>query len=459
MSTPTLPAEQSAPAAPQKTTRHWLVVIGTMLVMISASVVLSGLSLVTAPIVADLYTAEDGQTPANGAAAFLIYFTLMTAAIVIPLMFFSGRLFAKFGARVMLIAGSIIIAAGLAVFAISNGSPMFYAAGVLIGLGYGLSMALIPPALVTAWFVAKKGLVLGVVLAGTGIGGFVWAAVLPPLMAEAPDAWRRAVWLMAGILLVLVIVPSLLLITNKPADVGLVPYGAEQAGTAATGVDPNAAPPGLTYQESIRSAPFWIAAIGFFLFGMAVAVTQVLSIVFKTAAYEHPRDTSSWTPAQIAFYSTLFMIWTIALVFWKPLLGVLNDKIGLVGMMVVSLALMIAALLYMPSMIYGSSTALMFAAMIGMSAGISNATVTPPLVIGAAVGPREFGRVFALAVAFYYAGNALGAPLWGLLGNLGQYPLGMRAATILVVCFVVTSVIAVRSGRAKWAPKSQETQT
>lgn len=455
MSAPTaVPAGQQPTPTRQSTVRHWIVVIGTTLIMVAASVLLSGLSLVTAPIVADLYTAEDRQTPINGGtAAFLIYFTLMTFAIVIPLMFFSGRLLAKFGAKVMLIAGGIVIAAGLALFAISTGSPMFYAAGILMGLGYGTSLALIPPALVTAWFVAKKGLVLGIVLGGTGIGGFLWSFILPPLMAQAPDAWRNAVWLMAGVLLVLVIVPALFLITNRPSDAGLVPYGMDTA-TGPAAPDPNAVLPGLTYQQAIRSKAFWIAALGFFLFGLAVAVTQVLSIVFKKAAYANPIDRSTWAPEQIQFYSLLFMVWTIALVFWKPILGMLNDKIGLIGMMIVSLALMTAALFYMPSMIYGSSTALMFAAMVGMSAGISNATVTPPLVMAAAVGPRDFGRVFALAVAFYYAGNAIGAPLWGVLGNLGQYDLGMRLAPILVALFILASFAAVRLGKPAWAPKS-----
>lgn len=454
MSTPTAaPTERPPTPAHQSTVRHWVVVIGTTLVMIAASVVLSGLSLVTAPIVVDLYTADDRRTPINGgAAAFLIYFTLMTIAIVIPLMFFSGRLLARFGARVMLVVGGLVIAAGMALFALSTGSPMFYAAGVLIGLGYGMSLALIPPALVTAWFVAKKGLVLGIVLGGTGVGGFLWSFILPPMMTTSQDAWRGAVWLMLGVLLVLVIGPAVLLITNKPSDVGLVPYGAEQA--PAEGAGPATEQPGLTYHQAIRSAPFWIASIGFFLFGMCVAVTQVLSIVFKTAAYEFPLDQEHWTAAQVAFYSTLFMVWTIALVFWKPLLGVLNDKIGLAGMMIVSLVLMVLSLLYMPAMVYQSPAWLMFAAMIGMSAGISNATVTPPLVIAAAVGPREFGRVYSLAIALYFGGNAIGAPLWGLLGNHGKYGVGMWLATVLVAAFLLASLAAVRLGKSTWAKQT-----
>ena len=70
-------------------------------------------------------------------------------------MFFAGRLLAKFGSRVMLIVGGAIMTGGLALFATSTGNLTFYIAGALVGLGYGLSIALIPPALINAWFVAR----------------------------------------------------------------------------------------------------------------------------------------------------------------------------------------------------------------------------------------------------------------------------------------------------------------
>ena len=70
----------------------------------------------------------------------------------------------------------------------------------------------------------------------------------------------------------------------------------------------------------------------------------MLSIVFRTAAYPNPIDQTSWTPGQVAFYSSLFMVWLTFLIIWKPVLGLLNDKIGLVGMMLISMTLMALAI-------------------------------------------------------------------------------------------------------------------
>jgi hypothetical protein len=71
------------------------------------------------------------------------------------------------------------------------------------------------------------------------------------------------------------------------------------------------------------------------------------------------------------------MVWLSFLVVWKPILGLLNDKIGLVAMLLVSMTLMAMALVYLPSMVYGSSVALMYVAMTFLASGISNAIVTP----------------------------------------------------------------------------------
>ena len=65
----------------------------------------------------------------------------MTVTIVIPLLFFAGQLLARFGARVMLVVGGVVMTTGLVIFASSTGNATFYLAAALLGLGYGLSAA------------------------------------------------------------------------------------------------------------------------------------------------------------------------------------------------------------------------------------------------------------------------------------------------------------------------------
>src|SRR4029077_19745596 len=139
-----------------------------------------------------------------------------------------GRLLATFGSRVMLVVGGVLMPAGLALFANSTGNATFYIAGALLGFGYGMSIALVPPVLINAWFIARRGLVLGIVLAGTGVGGLIWASIGPRL-AQSSVGWAGVVWSMAVAMAACMIAPALFLIRNKPADVGRVPYGADTA--------------------------------------------------------------------------------------------------------------------------------------------------------------------------------------------------------------------------------------
>jgi OFA family oxalate/formate antiporter-like MFS transporter len=189
---------------------------------------------------------------------------------------------------------------------------------------------------------------------------------------------------------------------------------------------------------------------GFCVLGMVLSVTQVLSIVFRTAAYPNPVDKTTWTPGQVAFYSSLFMAWLISVVFWKPVLGIINDKIGLAAMLLISGGAMALAMIYLPSMTYGSPVILMYLAMLLMSCGISSALVAPPLVIGQAMGAREFAKIFSLALAFLYAGNALGAPIWGLLGTSGDTKLGTYFSPVLMALYVIASLVAARRGKAQY---------
>ena len=273
--------------------RHWTVTAGAFIVMIGASIMLPGVLLITAPIISDLYYQKDAagnvllRTLPSGAkvpveinggqGAFLIYFSILTIAIVLSLMFFAGRLLAKYGSRVMLVVGGVIMPAGLALFATSTGNLTFYIAGALLGLGYGTSIALVPPVLINAWFIARRGLVLGIVIAGTGAGGLIWASIGPSL-AQSPLGWRGVVWIMAVAMAVCTIVPALFLIRNKPADVGLVPYGSDTAGAAA-GVTLGAplALPGFTYKQALRNSNFWIACMSFLILGGVASITQVLN--------------------------------------------------------------------------------------------------------------------------------------------------------------------------------------
>lgn len=420
--------------------------VGAVLVMIAASVPLSGLSFFHPYIFAAM-----ADVPK---ATILLYFTLLMFSIVASMMLIGGPLITKVNPKIMMIAGSVVVAGALLIFSVARTPTMLYVAGVVLGLGYGISYQLIPIVWVNNWFVAKKGLVVGIVTGGTGIGGMAWSFLVPALgglpgegVGGDPEAFRRGYLFMAGIVLLLTILSTLLLIVNRPSDVGLAPYGAADARAAAVAASLASKPiPGFTFAQAVRNTWVWV------IFGMALLLGIVHASAQIMAPYLVPRITAAPPDGlgqPLSFYSLLMMTWTLGLIFLKPLLGVLNDKLGVLWAMVLTLSLQAVFFAFFLPNYASLGLILPFIGMIFMSAGMSNGTVQPPLLIAGAVGPKAFAKVWSVIGTAYTLGMAVGAPIWGLFYNpeTNSYTLGFYLAPVAIAIIIVGSVVAMNAGK------------
>lgn len=430
----------------QTTTRHWIVVTGAVLVMIAASVPLSGLSFFHPYIFAAM---ADVPKP-----TILLYFTLLMFSIVGSMMFLGGPLLSKLNPKIMMVIGSAIVAGALGIFYVATTPFMLYVAGVVLGLGYGFSYQLIPIVWVNNWFVARKGLVVGIVTGGTGIGGMAWSFMVPAvggLPGEGingnPESFRVGYLIMAAVVLVLTIAAVFSLVVNKPADVGLAPYGAAEARTAATTAALSTKPvPGFTFAQAMRNKWVWVIFAMSLLLGIVHAAAQIMAPYLVPRVTEAPPDGLG---QPLSFYSLLMMTWTLGLIFLKPLLGILNDKLGVMWAMVITLSLQAAFFgLFLPN--YASlGLILPFLGMVFMSAGMSNGTVQPPLLIAGAVGPKAFAKVWSVIGTAWTLGMAIGAPIWGAFYNpeTNSYTTGFYLAPVAIAIIITGSVTAMNAGK------------
>ncbi len=181
-----------------------------------------------------------------------------------------GTLLDRYGARRVILIGIVVFAAATALQGLMTASALvIYAIFVVRGFG---SSGASPPAyayIVSRWFDERRGLALGIALAGVGLG----TAVVPPIAAFLVGTlgWR---WAYAGIgvvILILAGVPVSLLVREPDADErAAMPHLA-----AAT-------LPGLTLREALtRSWRFWALALAFFL-GIIVlngTLTQIVAML------------------------------------------------------------------------------------------------------------------------------------------------------------------------------------
>src|SRR6478609_3164892 len=94
--------------------------------------------------------------------------------------------------------------------------------GVLVGSGTGVTSMVLAAVIATRWFEARRGLVMGALSAANATGQLVFL----PLLARFVDArgWRAACVIVA-VACVLVFAIVLLLMRDRPQDVGLRRYG------------------------------------------------------------------------------------------------------------------------------------------------------------------------------------------------------------------------------------------
>jgi sugar phosphate permease len=173
---------------------------------------------------------------------------------------FAAALMQSFGIRRTLVGA-------LALMAVSTASSSFMTQpwhlvltwGVLSGLGSGCVAIVLGATVVNRWFVSHRGLVMGILTASTATGTLIF---LPGLAAIASAGGWRPVVLTVAVATAAMIPLVLLLLPERPEDIGLVPYGATSATAPQTGPrrDPlRAAFDGLA--RGVKSRDFW------FLFG------------------------------------------------------------------------------------------------------------------------------------------------------------------------------------------------
>lgn len=137
--------------------------------------------------------------------------------------------------------------------------------GVLVGCATGTTAMTLGAAVVNRWFVARRGLAMGILTASSATGQLIFL----PLFAVITErfGWRPMVWLIATVALAIVPLTAWLM-PERPAAVGLPPYGAPAGFTpdAQGGCNPVALAFSVL-REAGRTRDFWLLFFSFFVCG------------------------------------------------------------------------------------------------------------------------------------------------------------------------------------------------
>ena len=233
----------------------WIVLAAVVFVMLGGSGIRAVFGVFIKPM-----EAEFGWTRAqlSGAAAL----SLFVLGAVGPLV---GWLADVWGPRrVMLLATAVLGAGTVLASFVGHLWQMYASAGVLMAAGAGGLGIATTSTIAARWFVARRGLILGILGGAMSAGQML---IVPLAMALISlYGWRASfMWLGVGILLLALPVIALL-VRNDPADKGLKPYGAGSpghAGSPAAPVHERRVP----VAEAMGVPAFWLLALTFFVCG------------------------------------------------------------------------------------------------------------------------------------------------------------------------------------------------
>jgi MFS family permease len=351
---------------------------------------------------------------------------------------FAAALMDRFGIRRIVAMALVLVAtgSGLTVFMTASWQ-LVLCWGVLVGLGTGSMAMVFAATIANRWFVRHRGLVLGVLTAGGAAGQLVFL----PLLAWLADrhGWRSASVTVS--VAALAVVPLVVLVLReRPADVGLRPYGA-------TGDEPDLPAAGgaartavTALRGAVRNKAFWLLAGGFFICG--ASTNGLVGTHFIPAAHDHGMPTTT-AASLLALVGVFDIVGTIAS-------GWLTDRLDSRRLLAWYYALRGLSLLVLPVLFASSPhpSMLVFVLFYGLD---WVATVPPTITLAREVfGPKQGTVVFGWIFASHQIGAAVAAGVAGVIRtSLGTYTLAWWGAGVL--CLFAAGM-SLSIGRDRTAP-------
>lgn len=178
---------------------------------------------------------------------------------------FAAAAMQRFGLRPTILTALVVMGTGVALSSMMTATwQMVLIWGVMVGSATGVAALTLSATFVNRWFVARRGLVMGMLTASSATGQMVFLPMLASISEH--HGWRPVV---VAVALAIVVPLVIFLLPERPADVQLRPYGEpEDAPRAAEAARQN---PLATAFEALFSAArrrdFWLLFFSFFICG------------------------------------------------------------------------------------------------------------------------------------------------------------------------------------------------
>jgi len=337
----------------------------------------------------------------------------------------SGRLSDKYGPRILVTIGGLSLGVGFLLMSQINSLWQAYLVWGLF-MGIGSSCCWIPiVSTIPRWFTKKRGIAIGIAVAGPGLGGII-SPTLAQWLISTYD-WRQS-YLILGLIAFIVVIPLAQFMKHSPQRVGLKPYGEDETvkdeRPLVTG--------GLSLTQAIKTSRFWIfgSMLSLFFFSEGATIVHITPHAINIGIL-------------VIMAASVTSIIAGGSVIGRLSMGFISDKVGGRLVLIACISLATLALLWL---LFAEEIWMLYVFAIIFGLAYGGIVVLQTVISAELFGLSSLGTILGGLMLFTTVGMALGPPLAGAIFDVtGDYSLAFLISVIICALAIILSLILLRA--------------
>lgn len=372
--------------------------IAAFLVMMAMAITSSSISFFLGPLCEHLQVGR-------GQVSLMFSLMTLTGSLMNPIL---GQYAGRHGVRNILLVSGVWTGAGLALLSFVNSLWLLYGVAFVMGAFATSCVALCGNVIVQQSYMGPQASgILGVVMAGSGVGGMILSLVIPGIITA--KGWQSAMLILAVLWFALLWAAAFTLGKVKPMQVG--------SGKGMVGL-------GMTRAEAMKSPKLYLQMVVIIVVTACCGIQQQIPSLLASYGFETGR------------VSVMVSLLTAFLAVGKVAQGILYGRLGIQKGGYLMMVVFAAGFLVL------TSKALVYPGLILLAFGLGVYTTLLPQVARSTFGSREYASIWSLIATAGSVGSVIATPVWGLVYDVtGSYTLGLIAAPVLLGLALVALVL------------------
>lgn len=352
-----------------------------------------------------------------------------------------GPLSSRWGSKWVMALGGLLMSLGFILMSMMTDLTHFYLLYVIIGLG-GNAAGVVPSSMVVStWFKKRRGMAVGMLGTGIGLGGFVMPYLTSTYFIPS-FGWSQA-YLILGLVSLVMTPLAIFIVRQKPADMGLLPDGdtvesiakasVDKAADAAKGkkakrVHGETGPMdvGYTLKEAMRTPAFWFAGVSITIFSLG-----------SSMVFQNQLPYLEGTGLSVAIAASAYGVVGAGSAVGKFFFGWLCDYIPAKFSFIIGIAFQAVGTFIMLTMKPDSSLLAIYGSSVLFGIGIGVWLPAISMITSSTFGMAYYGSIFGIMAFLFYIAGAIGPLIAGRIYDLqGSYNTAFIGT---LICFAVSA--------------------